>query len=86
MNDLLKGGVRREIVDVVAAIREAAYRAFDITELGRPDDDAFETPIDNGWQGILQRVVRYTTSFDGRKVSTFPERRLVSQGIGAPAG
>ena len=66
MNDLLESGVRREIVHVVAAIREATDRAFDITELGRPDDDAFETPIDNGSARIppLGQLVELI-SFDG---------------------
>lgn len=50
MDDLLERRVRREIVDVVPAIGEAPDRPFDVTELGGPDDDAFEATIDNGRQ------------------------------------
>jgi hypothetical protein len=50
MDDFFKCRVRREIVNVVTAIGQASDGSFDITELGGPDDDAFETTIDNGWQ------------------------------------
>ncbi len=52
VNDFFERRVRREIVDVVSAIGQASDRAFDVTELGGPDDDAFEATIDNGWQGF----------------------------------
>ena len=52
MNDFFERRVGREVVDVVATIGKTSDDAFDVTELGRPDDDAFETAIDNGRQGF----------------------------------
>jgi hypothetical protein len=46
-DNLLERRVGSEIVNIVSTIGEAPDGAFDITQLGRPDDDAFETPIYN---------------------------------------
>ncbi len=47
MCDLFKARIGRDIVDVVAAIREAANLALDIAEQRAADDDAFKAAIDD---------------------------------------
>jgi hypothetical protein len=55
VDDFFETGVGGEIVDVVAAVRQASFTALDVTQLRVADDDALKAAIDNdtgGTQGL----------------------------------
>src|SRR5439155_24658952 len=51
-DDFLEGRVLDQVIDVVAAIDEAAFLAVDETDVRRRYDDVFETAPDSGAHGL----------------------------------